>query len=165
MRAGTKGRRQALIFEITNSGYDRHSVCRQHHELSERVLEASSSSASDGNIDSWFAYVCGLDLCENCRVNGKNQGCTACDDWQDERVWPKANPNLGVSVTLKYLREQVQEAIGMPSKQNLVRRLNFCEWTEQNERWIDMALWDTGSTPIDIAALRGRSQRDRKSVV
>jgi phage terminase large subunit-like protein len=45
----------------------------------------------------------------------------------------------------------------MPSKQNLVRRLNFCEWTEQNERWLDMALWDTGAQPIDIAALRGRS--------
>ncbi len=38
MRAGTKGRRQALIFEITNSGYDRNSVCYQHHDYSEKVL-------------------------------------------------------------------------------------------------------------------------------
>ncbi len=38
MRAGTKARRQALIFEITNSGYDRHSVCWTHHELSTKVL-------------------------------------------------------------------------------------------------------------------------------
>jgi len=135
MRAGTKGRKQALIFEITNSGWDRHSVCRQHHEYSEKVLEGVLQD------DSWFAYVAGLD---------------AGDEWTDEKVWPKANPNLGVSVTHKYLREQVREAVGMPGKQNVVRRLNFCEWTEQNERWLDMAIWDRGSESFDVAALRGR---------
>jgi phage terminase large subunit-like protein len=141
MRAGTKGRRQALIFEITNSGFDRHSICRRHHDYSRRVLEASSAAASDGNDDSWFAYVCGLD-----------EG----DDWQDETVWPKANPNLGVSIPVKYLREQVREAQGMPGKQNVVRRLNFCEWTEQDTRWLDMALWDSGSKAIAVEQLRGR---------
>ena len=45
-------------------------------------------------------------------------------------VWFKANPLLDVSITRKYLREQVVEAKGMPSKQSIVRRLNFCEWTE-----------------------------------
>jgi phage terminase large subunit-like protein len=34
MRAGTKGMRNALVFEITNSGVDRLSVCYQHHEYS-----------------------------------------------------------------------------------------------------------------------------------
>ena len=135
MRAGTKGRRQALIFEITNSGWDRHSVCRQHREYSEKVLTGVLED------DSWFAFACGLD-----------EG----DDWQDERVWPKANPNLGVSVTHKYLREQVREAIGMPAKQNVVRRLNFCEWTEQDERWLDMALWDACEQPFELGELRGR---------
>lgn len=151
MRAGTKGRRQALIFEITNSGYDRHSVCYQHHEYSAKVLQGL-----DGG-DSWFAYVCTLDQCEACRLSGKsNSECTACDQWTDESVWIKANPNLGVSITHKYLREQVREALGMPAKQNVVKRLNFCVWTEQAERWLDMALWDTGRAPIDVAALRGR---------
>src|SRR5262249_15621226 len=60
MRAGTKGRRQALILEITNSGYDRNSVCWQHHDYSTKVL--------DGIIedDSWFAYICQLDPCNEC---------------------------------------------------------------------------------------------------
>lgn len=141
MRAGTKGRRQALIFEITNSGFDRHSVCWQHHEYSARVLEAGARGDPALGDDAWFAFVAGLD-------DG--------DDWTDESVWPKANPNLGVSVTVKYLREQVREAQGMPAKQNVVRRLNFCEWTEQDERWLDMALWDQGKEPFDLAALRGR---------
>lgn len=136
LRAGTKGRKQALIFEITNSGYDRHSVCWQHHEYSLKVLEGVLEN------DEWFAYVCALD-------DG--------DSWQNPKVWIKANPSLGVTITEKYLAEQVREAEGMPSKQNIVRRLNFCEWTEQSERAIDMALWDAGAEPINAAELKGRA--------
>lgn len=120
MRAGTKGRRQALIFEITNSGFDRNSVCFAHHEYSERVVTGAIQD------DSWFAYVCALD---------------PGDDWRDEEVWPKANPNLGVSITHKYLREQVREAVGMPSKESTVRRLNFCEWVGSENPWIDTDVW------------------------
>ena len=138
MRAGTKGRRQALIFEITNSGVDRESVCWHHHEYSAKVMEGHPD-------DSWFAFVCQLDACEKCRREGLNQpkdGCAACDDWRNEEVWAKANPNLGVSITLKYLREQVREAAGMPSKAGVVRRLNFCVWTETITAAIPMDLWD-----------------------
>jgi len=126
LRAGFKGRRQPLIIEITNSGYDRHSVCFQHHEYSVKILEGTIQT------DSWFAFVCALD-----------EG----DDWRDESVWVKANPNLGVSVTREYLAEQVQEAVDMPAKANIVRRLNFCEWTEQSERAIDMEMWNAGGPP------------------
>jgi phage terminase large subunit-like protein len=136
MQAGTKGRRQPLVFEITNSGYDRLSVCYAHHEYSEKIL---SGVLED---DGWFAYVCGLD-----------EG----DDWQDEAVWPKANPNIGISVTWKYLREQVREAVGMPGKQNIVLRLNFCVWTSQDTRFLSMALWDECNAPVDLASLKGRT--------
>ncbi len=137
IRAGTKGRRNALIFEITNSGWDRHSVCWAHHEYSLKVLEGVIEN------DSWFGYVCALD-----------EG----DDWRDESVWLKANPGLGVTLPEKYLREQVAEAVGMPSKENLVRRLNFCEWTEQSTRAIPMAEWNKPAMrePVDPIALRGR---------
>jgi phage terminase large subunit-like protein len=85
--------------------------------------------------DSWFAYVATLD-----------EG----DDWTDERVWPKANPLLGVTVTLRYLREQVQEALDMPAKQALVRRLNFCVWTEASVGAIEMDRWDLGAGTPNI---------------
>lgn len=124
MRAGTKGRRNALIFEITNSGYDRHSICWQHHDYSTKVLQGLVEN------DSWFAFVCALD-------DG--------DDWTDEAVWPKADPGLGVTIPLRYLREQVQEAIGMPANEDLVKRLNFCIWTERSAGMFDLARWDAGS--------------------
>ena len=141
MRAGTKGDPNALIFEITNSGYDRHSVCWQHHQYSVQVLEGTAPNQS------WFAFVCGLDV-----GDAKTPG----DDWRDPKVWIKANPNLGVSVTTRYLAEQVQEAEGMPSKQNIVRRLNFCEWTEQANRWLDLTIWDKGAGAVPLPELLGR---------
>lgn len=135
MRAGTKAQRNALIFEITNSGYDRESVCYRHREYSEKVLEDIFEN------ERWFAYVCSLD---------------ETDDWTDPACWIKANPSLGVTIPESYLREQVDEALGMPTKQNIVKRLNFCIWTEQSALWMPMDKWDQCDGEIDIAGLRGR---------
>lgn len=136
IRAGTKRRRNALIFEITNSGYDRTSVCWAHHELSVKVLEGTVEN------DQWFAYVCALD-------DG--------DDWQDERTWIKVNPGMGSILPKSYLREQVAEAVGMPSKENIVKRLNFCMWTEQSERWLPLDRWDAcPGERLDLDEFRGQ---------
>jgi phage terminase large subunit-like protein len=121
MRAGTKGRRQALVFRITNSGFDRASVCWAEHEYSQKIVERQLVD------DAWFGFVCSLD---------------DKDDWTDESVWIKPNPNLGVSIPLKYLREQVTIAKGMPSKQNIVKRLNFCVWTNQENAAIKPEDWE-----------------------
>ena len=55
--------------------------------------------------------------------------------------WIKANPNLGVSIQHQYIREQVLEAKGMPSKEGLVRRLNFCQWTQSESSAIPKQVW------------------------
>ncbi len=150
---GVKGRRQPLICEITNSGYDRHSVCWQHHELSRRILEGTEEN------ETWFGYVCGLDPCEPCRAQGHampQEGCQSCDDWRDERTWLKANPNLDISVTRDYLRRCVRDATQLPAMQNLVRRLNFCTWSESITRWFTAESWAACGAPVDPEALKGR---------
>ncbi len=134
MRAGTKAWRDAIIFRITNSGFDRHSICWQDHEYSVNVLEGVLED------DSWFAFVAGLDMCDEHRPGGAPiDGCPGCDQWTDEAVWPKANPNIGVSLPVRYLREVVREAQGKPSAQSIVKRLNFCIWTEGSGKWLDVA--------------------------
>lgn len=154
MRAGTKGRRQALIFMITNSGFDRQSVCWHHHEYGRNVLEGLIED------DSRFAYICGLDACDRCRKEGKEfptDGCPDCDDWRDESTWPKVNPNLDVSIPRRYLREQVREASGMPSKASIVKRLNFCIWTDQEFSWMPAEEWQACAMPgLTLESLRGR---------
>ncbi|MDQ3275178.1 MAG: terminase large subunit [Actinomycetota bacterium] len=121
MRAGTKGRRQALIFMITNSGHDRTSVCYDYHEYGAKV------SAGEAEDDSFFAYICGLD--------------DGDDPFEDRTCWAKANPSLGVTIQEKYIEEQVLQAKGMPAKEAIVRRLNFCQWVDAANPWIDGDLW------------------------
>ena len=39
LETATGARRQPLLFEITTAGYDRHSICFEHHDYSIKVLE------------------------------------------------------------------------------------------------------------------------------
>lgn len=139
MRAGTKGRRNALIVKTTNSGFDRASVCWHHHEYSRKVLDGTLTN------ETWFAFVCGLDPCAACVAAGKwfpSDDCATCDAWQTEGPhWLKANPNLGVSLPWQYVRERVAQAKGMPSEVSDVLRFNFCVWTQGSSRAIDMGHW------------------------
>jgi phage terminase large subunit-like protein len=102
----------------------------------------------------------GLDICPDCEAAGKTiptDGCLKCDDWRDPSVWIKANPNLGISIKPKYLKEQVEEAVSMPSKQNIVKRLNFCIWTEGVTKWLNTDLWNVcGRKKIEETSLHGR---------
>ena len=125
LRLGQKGRRQPLILEITNSGFDKTTICYQHHEYSIRVVRALAGEA-DFN-DSWFAYVCALDEGD--------------DPLLDSACWIKANPNLGVSIQPEYLQGAVDEAVGMPGLASRVRRLNFCQWVDAENPWIEGHLW------------------------
>lgn len=136
MRAGTKGRRQALIFMITNSGHDKTSVCWNYHEYARKV---SSGQLID---DSFFGYVCALDKGE--------------DPFKDEKCWPKTNPSLGVTIQAEYLREQVTAAKGMPSKESVVRRLNFSQWVGAASPWIGSEVWMQAGDRYTIEFLRGR---------
>jgi phage terminase large subunit-like protein len=135
MRAGTKGRRQALIFMITNSGSDRTGVCYNYHEYGKKV------SAGDLEDDSFYSYICALD--------------DGDDPFTDETCWSKPNPSLGHTFGLRYLREQVTQARGMPSKEAIVRRLNFCEWTDAESPWVDRDLWDACEADFDTDDLAG----------
>lgn len=121
LRAGTKGNQQALMLEITNSGFDRTSVCWSEHEYTVKVCKGELQN------DAWFGYVCGLD--------------DGDDPFEDEACWVKANPLLGVSIHPEFIREQVREARGMPSKASLVRRLHFCEWTDGADGWLSADVW------------------------
>lgn len=135
-RAGTKGRRQALMFLITNSGSDRESVCFDYHQYGQKVALQQLED------DAFFSFICDLDEGD--------------DPFKDEGCWPKVNPSLGVTFGYKYLREQVRQARGMPSKQNLVLRLNFCVWTDAEAAWIGREQWEAVEADLDFDDLAGR---------
>jgi phage terminase large subunit-like protein len=135
IETATGARRQPLVFAITTAGFDRHSVCFQQHDYGEKIL--------DGIIedDSHFPFIAALD---------------PEDDWRDSNTWAKANPNLGTSVKPDSLTEQCNRAESLPAAQNAFRRLRLNQWTEQSERWIDIAIWDASNQPFDRVSLKGK---------
>lgn len=126
LKSGTGARRQPLFVSITTAGWDRHSVCHELWQFARQVR--------DGVIrDPYFLPV----LYEP----------RERDDWQDETVWRRCNPNLGVSVSVQFLREECERARQLPSYENTFRNLYLNQWTEQATRWLSMDLWNRGAKP------------------
>jgi phage terminase large subunit-like protein len=72
-------------------------------------------------------------------------------DWTDPEVWKTACPNLGVTVTLKYLQKLCDEAKRNPRKENTFRRLYLNQFTSQETRWISMReVDDCWGSPGDL---------------
>lgn len=122
LKAGQKSRRQPLQFAITNSGTDKRTVCWDYHDYGAKVC------AGQLQDDTFFAFICSMDEGD--------------DPFKDEECWHKANPSLRFGLPgVRYLREQVAQARGMPSKESIVRRLNFCQWVEAEAPWISGEAW------------------------
>lgn len=125
-RAGFKSRRQPLSFMITNSGSDTTSVCWEYHEMAVKIALEQIQN------DEFFSYVCAFDEAD------------LVDDryLDDESLWPKVNPSLPYGLPgLDYIRGQVREARGLPSKMATVKRLSFCIWTAAENPAIGPEVW------------------------
>ena len=58
------------------------------------------------------------------------------DDWRNEKVWRKIAPNLDITVTTKYLREQVIQAENNVSAETGILVKNFNVWQQVTNIWI-----------------------------
>lgn len=120
----TGARRQPVVFKITTAGSDRETVCWKEHEYAMKVLEGI---ASGDDAEATFAFIACLD-------DG--------DDWKDEENWPKANPNLNVSVKIDDLRRKANKAKSEPSSLNAFLRLHLNVWTNQEIAAIRVEDWN-----------------------
>jgi phage terminase large subunit-like protein len=64
------------------------------------------------------------------------------DNWADPAIWGKANPMLGVSVTVEHIKHMASEASAKPASLNefLCKQLNI--YVSSNSAWIDRRYWD-----------------------
>jgi len=118
---GTSARRQPVIFIITTAGDDRESICYEEYSYAKNVR--------DGVIpDEQYLPVVfepGPD-----------------DDWTDEATWRKANPSLGVTKSVEYMRAECEAAQAEPRKRNSFLRLDLNRWTESRTVWISPESWE-----------------------
>lgn len=140
MESGQGARAQPIVLKVTTAGWNRNSVCWRQHERAARMLDPESTVEDDA----LFAFIATLD-------DG--------DDFQDERVWAKANPNLDVSVDRDFLRRDVKKAADTPEELPNLLQKRFDVWVSNSiERAIDMKLWDAEHllVPVDVNELLGR---------
>lgn len=126
LEKGFKFHKQPLGVEITNSGFDMTSFCRERHDMGVKV------ACEQEQNDSVFAYICSLDE----------------EDLKDDRYltdkscWIKVNPSLDAGIPgYDYIEKQITNAKGMPSQLSTVKRLNFCIWVEAENPWISGEVW------------------------
>lgn len=120
LKSALGARSQPLIWAITTAGFNKNGIC---YEVRDYAIKVLTGVIDD---DSFFGCIYTLD-------DG--------DDWQDESNWIKANPNLGVSVSLDYLREQARQAAVMPTAKTnfLTKHLNV--WVTGESSWCNIERW------------------------
>lgn len=108
-------RENPMAVIITTAGFDRLGVCYQYREMCTEVVSGLKED------DTLFIAIYCLDK---------------EDDWKDEAVWVKSNPNLGVTVQTKYIKTQVRKAINTPSDEVGIKTKNLNIWCDAEKTWI-----------------------------
>jgi phage terminase large subunit-like protein len=131
--SATGARQQSLMWVITTAGANQHGICYEVRTYVTRILDGLVED------DSVFGIIYTLD-----------EG----DDWQDARLWGKANPNLGVSVYREDLERMARKAAAMPAAQVnfLTKRLNL--WVNASSAWLDARVWRACAAPLALDELR-----------
>lgn len=135
LETGTGARRQPIGIYISTADYSGDSPCN-------RLVDYARKVRSGDIVDPSFLPVLYEALPD--------------EDWHDEAVWRKANPNLEVSIKLDYLRRQHQRAVDEPSYENTFKRLHLNMTTEQEKRWMRMDDWDASGARLEPSALLGK---------
>lgn len=122
-----KARKQPLFLMLTTAGYDRQSVCYEMHDYTMQVLEQTLPVQDE----SFWGVIYTLD-----------EG----DDWTNPKMWKKANPNLGVTISVESVAEECAQAKAIIGYQNTFKRLALNIWTEQESRLITAEQWNACET-------------------
>lgn len=125
MDSATGARSQALLWEITTAGSDTSGVCFEQHDYVVKILEKTQSDPQ------MFGIIYGIDKED---VESK--------DFFSERMWRKANPNFGVSVSPLDFARKARKAQATPSAMSEFLRKGLDVWTQVDSPWMDMGAWD-----------------------
>lgn len=131
---------QSLVVYITTADYERVSICNEKHDKARRVRDGAAE-------DPAFFPVLYEVLPE--------------EDWKDEEVWKRANPNLGISKSWEYMRAECQEAQKNLPYQNTFLRLDLNIRTQSVSKAIDIAKWDACAVGVEDPAEWRRQALER----
>lgn len=118
---------------ITTAGFDKTLPC---YKLRSTSIEILNKLKTD---DSMFIAIYSLD---------------DKDNWTDKDNWVKCTPNLNVTVTSKYIKEQVQSAINNPSEEVGVKTKTLNLWCDVADVWLPESYIVKASKDIHLEDFR-----------
>ena len=121
LTTGSASRSQPLRFTITTAGDSNSLLWKEEELIVRKMLEG------DYPEETYFGYVATMDM---------------DDDPFDEANWPKSMPNLNISVSPEYVREQMREAQVSPAAKNRFKRYFANIEVAATEQAIDTDKWD-----------------------
>jgi phage terminase large subunit-like protein len=136
IETGTGARTQPLIIFITTADEALEgSIYDEKHNYTRKVADRVVEDASHYGVI-WAA--------------------DPTDDPFAEDTWRKANPGLGVSPTLSYLRKEANKAQTTPSYYPTFCRLHLNVRMRDTSRLVDLREWDACAGMVDLGKLSGR---------
>ena len=126
-------RQNPHLCTITTAGFDKTLPC---YKLRSTAIDVLNGLKED---DSMFIAIYCLD---------EDDECT------DEKNWCKCSPNLDVTVTSKYIREQVQSAINNPSEEVGVKTKTLNLWCDTAQVWLPETYIIKASKNVDLQNLK-----------
>jgi len=139
--SGQRSRKDPMIWIITTAGTNPEGPCAKYEKMCKQVL--------DGIVENDSVFPMIFDLDEG-------------DDWEDPKVWGKANPALGHSLELDELIEAYKEAKaeGIESIMNFQTKcLNM--WLKANVTWLPADEWKANKGDLSrreiMQAMKGRT--------
>jgi len=121
MQTSQAARLEPLICNLSTAGFDKHSILFEKYDYGKKVRE--------GIIDdpAFFPVIYEADK---------------DDDWKDPETWARANPNLGKSISVDFLKRECERAQESPAFEATFKRLYLNIWTESESPWLQMARYD-----------------------
>ena len=131
-------RKEPLWWVITTAGDDpdRNSIGWEIHEYAQRVI--------DGEIEDpiWYAKI--YNAPEDANI-------------YDEDTWYKANPSLGIAISVESVRQEAIAARNSESSERLFRWLRLNQWIALKRiGWLPLSLWDQTNGEWDLSELVGK---------
>lgn len=121
LTTGSASRNQPIQITISTKGDDKSLIFNEDLEYARAVL------AGEVKDEALLVFIFELD---------------DDDDLYDEELWIKANPNLGVSVSVEYLREQANEAKNKATGEKRFERYHGNRTVTSIDSPISAELWD-----------------------
>lgn len=121
LKSAQGARSDSMLMAPTTAGYSLTSVGY--------ALRSTAMKILDGVIEADHAFVVLYELDE-------------ADSWQDETVWIKALPMIGITPSLDYVRRYRDDAIATPGLQGEFETKMCNRWLHSAKSWLSMPAWD-----------------------